>query len=76
MKYNKRPGGLGPAELAPPVSAGAQALALGQLIFIGKARSTEELEGLYITGCVFLTDKPFLTLILTKLLNNCQRLLW
>lgn len=46
------------------VVCGAQASALSQLIFFGKARSTEWLEGLYITGCV-LTDKPFLTLILT-----------
>lgn len=43
----------------------AQASALSQLIFFGKARSTEWLEGLYITGCVFLTDKPSLTFILT-----------
>lgn len=47
------------------VVCGAQASALSQLIFFGKARSTEWLEGLYITGCVFLTDKPSLTFILT-----------
>lgn len=44
IKNNKRPGGLGPAELAPLLSA--LALALSQLIFIGKAQSTEGLRGL------------------------------
>ena len=76
IKNNKRPGGLGPAELAPLLSVVAQALALGQLIFIGKARSTEGLEGLYITGCVILTDKPSLTLLLTETLNYCLCLLF
>lgn len=58
--------GLSWAEPAAPLSAGgAEASALSQLIFFGKARSTEWLEGLYITGCVFLTDKPSLALILT-----------
>lgn len=76
IKNNKRPGGLGPAELAPLLSVVAQALALGQLIFIGKARSTEGLEGLYITGCVILTDKPSLTLLLTEMLNYCLCLLF
>lgn len=49
IKNYKRPGGLGPAELAPLLSA--QALVLSQLIFIGEAQSTEGLDGLYITGC-------------------------
>lgn len=55
---------------------GAQALACSQLIFIGKARSTKCLRGLYITSGVFLTDKPSLTSLLTRTLNYCLCLLW
>lgn len=51
-------------------------MAPSQLIFIGKARSIKWLGGLYITSCVFLTDKPSLTSLLTKTLNYCPCLLW
>ena len=49
----------------------ARVLALVQLIFLGIALNTDWLEGLYITASVFLPDKSFLTLLLTKTPNYC-----